>query len=95
VEVLRLTGLRVEELLELTQSVAAPVPSPNGELVGFRRIFATELVNNELPIHIGAALFGHTNVQTTRGSARGRVRRGRRPALPPAPGPACATGHST
>jgi len=33
----------------------------------FRRIFATELVNNGLPIHIGAALLGHTNLQTTRG----------------------------
>jgi hypothetical protein len=33
----------------------------------FRRIFATELVNNRLPIHIGAALLGHTNLQTTRG----------------------------
>ena len=32
-----------------------------------RRIFATELVNNGLPIHIGAALLGHTNLQTTRG----------------------------
>jgi hypothetical protein len=33
----------------------------------FRRIFATELVNSGLPIHIGAALLGHMNVQTTRG----------------------------
>lgn len=33
----------------------------------FRRIFATELVNNGLPIHIGAALLGHLSVQTTRG----------------------------
>ena len=33
----------------------------------FRRIFATELVNSGLPIHIGAALLGHLNVQTTRG----------------------------
>jgi site-specific recombinase XerD len=33
----------------------------------FRRIFATELVNNGLPIHIGAALLGHTSLQTTRG----------------------------
>lgn len=32
-----------------------------------RRLFATELVNNGLPIHIGAALLGHTNLQTTRG----------------------------
>ena len=33
----------------------------------FRRIFTTELVNNGLPIHIGAALLGHLSVQTTRG----------------------------
>lgn len=33
----------------------------------FRRLFATELVNNGLPIHIGAALLGHLSVQTTRG----------------------------
>ncbi|MGY5283358.1 tyrosine-type recombinase/integrase [Nocardia gipuzkoensis] len=33
----------------------------------FRRIFATELVNSGLPIHIGAALLGHMNIQTTRG----------------------------
>ena len=32
-----------------------------------RRLFATELVNNGLPIHLGAALLGHTNLQTTRG----------------------------
>lgn len=33
----------------------------------FRRLFATELVNNGLPIHIGAALLGHLDIQTTRG----------------------------
>jgi integrase len=33
----------------------------------FRRLFATDLVNNGLPIHIGAALLGHLNVETTRG----------------------------
>jgi site-specific recombinase XerD len=33
----------------------------------FRRIFTTELVNSGLPIHIGAALLGHLNIQTTRG----------------------------
>jgi site-specific recombinase XerD len=30
-------------------------------------LFATELVNSGLPIHIGAALLGHVNIQTTRG----------------------------
>ncbi|MZD56565.1 tyrosine-type recombinase/integrase [Streptomyces sp. SID5606] len=33
----------------------------------FRRLFATELVNNGLPIHIGSALLGHLDIRTTRG----------------------------
>ncbi|MDX2676330.1 tyrosine-type recombinase/integrase [Streptomyces sp. NY05-11A] len=33
----------------------------------FRRLFATEIVNNGLPIHIGAALLGHLNIETTGG----------------------------
>ena len=33
----------------------------------FRRLLATELVNSGLPIHIGAALLGHLNLETTRG----------------------------
>src|SRR5262245_52429676 len=33
----------------------------------FSRLFATDLVNNGRPIHIGAALLGHLNLQTTRG----------------------------
>ncbi|SEB87604.1 Phage integrase family protein [Streptomyces sp. TLI_105] len=33
----------------------------------FRRLFATEVVNGGLPIHIGAALLGHMNLQTTQG----------------------------
>jgi len=40
----------------------------------FRRIFTTELVNSGPPIHIGAALLGHLNIQTTRGYvARGHL----------------------
>lgn len=31
----------------------------------FRRIFATEIVNSGLPIHIGAKLLGHLDLQTT------------------------------
>jgi site-specific recombinase XerD len=46
--------------------------NPDFAGVGFtphdmRRLFATDLVNNGLPIHIGAALLGHLNIQTTRG----------------------------
>ena len=33
----------------------------------YRRRFATDLVNNGLPIQIGAALLGHASLQTTRG----------------------------
>jgi integrase len=33
----------------------------------FRRLFATELVNNGLPIHIGAKLLGHLDLATTQG----------------------------
>lgn len=33
----------------------------------FRRLLATEMVNNGLPIHIGAALLGHMDIRTTRG----------------------------
>lgn len=33
----------------------------------FRRLFATDLANNGFPIHIGAALLGHLNLQTFHG----------------------------
>ncbi|MFJ4777847.1 tyrosine-type recombinase/integrase [Streptomyces sp. NPDC088762] len=33
----------------------------------FRRLFATDIVNGGLPIHVGAALLGHLNLQTTQG----------------------------
>lgn len=33
----------------------------------FRRLFATDLANHGLPVHIGAALLGHLNVQTFHG----------------------------
>ncbi|HXH80287.1 tyrosine-type recombinase/integrase [Nocardioides sp.] len=35
----------------------------------FRRLFTTEILNAGLPIHIGAALLGHLNIETTRGYA--------------------------
>ena len=63
------TWIRI--LLNEASSAAAGV---HPELTGvvftshdFRRIFATELINNGLPIHIGAALLGHADLQTTRG----------------------------
>lgn len=33
----------------------------------FRRLFATDLVNNGVPIHIGAKLLGHLDLATTQG----------------------------
>lgn len=33
----------------------------------FRRLFATDLVNNGLPVHIGAKLLGHLDLATTQG----------------------------
>ncbi|MFJ9085450.1 tyrosine-type recombinase/integrase [Streptomyces sp. NPDC102384] len=35
----------------------------------FRRLFATEVVNSGLPIHIAAAILGHRQLDTTRGYA--------------------------
>jgi integrase len=61
-------------VLATPRRVCAAVAATHPELAGirftphdFRRIFATELVNNGLQIHIGAALLGHTSLQTTRG----------------------------
>ncbi|WP_433870705.1 tyrosine-type recombinase/integrase [Saccharopolyspora sp. CA-218241] len=51
-----------EDLSETHPAFARTNFSPHD----FRRLFATDLVNNGLPIHIGAALLGHLNVQTTR-----------------------------
>ena len=57
----------------VAQAVNALIPThPEFADIGFaphdfRRLLATELVNNGLPIHIGAALLGHLDVQTTRG----------------------------
>ena len=68
---------RIAKLLR-TACTAAAEDRPEFEGLAFtphdfRRIFATDLVNNGLPIHIGAALLGHANVQTTKG-LRCRVR---------------------
>ncbi len=54
---------RCAELAEQHPSFRATSFTPHD----FRRLLATDLVNNGLPIHIGAALLGHLNLQTTRG----------------------------
>ncbi|MEW2397940.1 site-specific integrase [Streptomyces sp. NPDC046862] len=61
--VLRLLSRRCEALAEQHVGFHGLVFTPHD----FRRLFATELVNSGLPIHIGAALLGHLNLQTTRG----------------------------
>lgn len=54
---------RCEELAEQHAEFRTACFTPHD----FRRLFATELMNNGLPIHVGAALLGHLNIQTTRG----------------------------
>jgi integrase len=68
-EVITPSALR-EELAKLSDALAVE----HSELAGcrftphdFRRLFATDLVNHGLPIHVGAALLGHLDVQTTNG----------------------------
>ncbi|MCV7226475.1 site-specific integrase [Mycolicibacterium komossense] len=64
------TGGIAEKLRHLCQAIAENDPRFEGVHFrphDFRRLFATELVNNGLPIHIGAALLGHLNLETTRG----------------------------
>lgn len=64
------TGGIAEKLRHLCQAIALTDRRFEGihyRPHDFRRLFATELVNNGLPIHIGAALLGHLNLETTRG----------------------------
>lgn len=63
-------GTVVRSLQRICESIAQTDPA-FADLVftphDFRRLFATELVNSGLPIHIGAALLGHLSLETTRG----------------------------
>ncbi|MGW9028293.1 tyrosine-type recombinase/integrase [Streptomyces sp. NPDC055722] len=52
-----------EELAETHRAFSDMTFTPHD----FRRLFATEIVNGGLPIHIGAALLGHLNLQTLQG----------------------------
>jgi integrase len=61
--VVNLLRRRCEELAERHPGFRTACFTPHD----FRRLFATDLVNNGLPIHIRAALLGHLNIQTTRG----------------------------
>lgn len=59
----RMIRRRCEELATIHPAFAEARFAPHD----FRRLFATELVNNGLPIHIGAALLGHLDTRTTGG----------------------------
>jgi integrase len=63
-------GTVVRSLQRLCQQIAQADPAFAGQVFtphDFRRLFATELVNSGLPIHIGAALLGHLSLETARG----------------------------
>jgi len=61
--VLDMLGRRCAELVAIHPDFGQSRFTPHD----FRRLFATDLVNNGLPIHIGAALLGHLSLETTRG----------------------------
>jgi site-specific recombinase XerD len=68
-EVITPSALR-EMLVRLCTSLAdkhPPLASIRFTPHDFRRLFATDLANHGLPIHIGAALLGHLNLQTFHG----------------------------
>jgi hypothetical protein len=68
-EVITPSALR-EMLARLSASLATEHPqlaSISFAPHDFRRLFATDLANHGLPIHIGAALLGHLNLQTFHG----------------------------
>ncbi|CAN5283934.1 site-specific integrase [soil metagenome] len=64
------TGAIGTRLRAICEEIAATDPRFTGihfRAHDFRHLFVTDLVNNGLPIHIGAALLGHLNLETTRG----------------------------
>lgn len=61
--VLNMIGRSCEQIAETNVAFSGTKFTPHD----FRRLFATEIVNGGLPIHIGAALLGHLNLQTTQG----------------------------
>ncbi|MFC8670790.1 tyrosine-type recombinase/integrase [Streptomyces sp. NPDC057199] len=61
--VLNMIGRSCEEIAETNPAFTGTKFTPHD----FRRLFATDIINGGLPIHIGAALLGHLNLQTTQG----------------------------
>ncbi|RZD89563.1 integrase [Streptomyces albidoflavus] len=61
--VLHMLARSCEELAETNPAFADLTFTPHD----FRRLFATDIINGGLPIHIGAALLGHLSLQTLQG----------------------------
>jgi hypothetical protein len=61
--VLKMLRRICERIAETNDAFAGMTFTPHD----FRRLFATDIVNGGLPIHIGAALLGHMSLQTTQG----------------------------
>lgn len=61
--VLKMLRRTCEKIAETNDAFAGMTFTPHD----FRRFFATDIVNGGLPIHIGAALLAHMNLQTTQG----------------------------
>ncbi|MFI7320195.1 tyrosine-type recombinase/integrase [Streptomyces venezuelae] len=61
--VLKMLRRTCKRLAEANDAFAGMTFTPHD----FRRLFATDIVNGGLPIHIGAALLGQVKLQTTQG----------------------------
>ncbi|WP_329453731.1 site-specific integrase (plasmid) [Streptomyces sp. NBC_01724] len=61
--VLKMLRRTCEKIAESNDAFAGMTFTPHD----FRRLFATDIINGGLPVHIGAALLGHMNLQTTQG----------------------------
>lgn len=61
--VVRMLARRCEEIAQTNKAFEDATFTPHH----FRSLFATEVVNGGLPVHIGAALLGHLNLQTPQG----------------------------
>jgi integrase len=61
--VLKMLRRTCKEIAQTNNAFAGLTFTPHD----FRRLFSTEIIDGGLPIHIGAALLGHLNLQTTQG----------------------------
>jgi hypothetical protein len=61
--VLKMLRRTCKEIAQTNNAFAGLTFTPHD----FRRLFSTEIIDGGLPIHIGAALLGNLNLQTTQG----------------------------